>query len=97
MDEKDVFSSVTEITTFFDMEFNPFHIEDVIYLNVEELYPAEYSQYKEHFQLQLLNNNDELSNRFNLKKIKLIREEKYLNIKIAHKPKLTIDYYCEFI
>ena len=40
----------TEITTMYDMQSNPFSVGDIVYLDVEELYPMDYSKYKKSFQ-----------------------------------------------
>jgi len=87
----------TLITSFYDLEYNPFKINDIINLNVDELYPKDTKKYKEDFKLKLLKNQKELENIFKSKKIKLISESKWLNIKLISKNDLTIEYYCELI
>ncbi|MCP4664861.1 MAG: hypothetical protein GY849_00725 [Deltaproteobacteria bacterium] len=87
----------TEITTMFDMQSNPFKIGDILHLNVEELYPNDYKKYKEDFQRTLIQSNKELEQNFRRKTVKLVKVYNSLEFKVMKKPRLTIDYYCEFI
>lgn len=87
----------TAITSFYDMASNPFALNDVVNLNVEELYPADYSKSKEDFQLKMINDNKELESLFKRKQIKLIREGKWVEFKVTNSPRITIEYHCEFV
>ena len=87
----------TEIVNFYDLEANPFKIGDEVNLSVDELYPAEYSKYNDHYKKVFIEDNEELRKKFNRKKIKLVREGKYVSFKTAQKPSITIEYHCDII
>lgn len=87
----------THITTFYDMVYNPFKVGDEISLEVEELYPADYSKFKEVNQIILINKNKEQEELFNRKKIRLIKEGKYIKFKFVGENRLTIEYHCELL
>lgn len=87
----------TPITSFYDMVSNPFAVNDIVNLNVEELYFPDYSKFKEDYQLKMINDNKEIENLFNRKQVKLVREGKYVEFKITNSTRLTIEYHCEFV
>ena len=87
----------TEITTMYDMQSNPFAVGDIVHLDVEELYPMDYNKYKESFQKTLIQRNEELQTKFRRKKVKLVREGKWMQVKVIDKTKLTIEYHCEIV
>ena len=87
----------TEITTMYDMQSNPFSVGDIVYLDVEELYPMDYSKYKKSFQKILIQNNKDLETKFRRKKVKLVRERKWMQFTVIDKTKLTIEYHCEIV
>ena len=86
----------TEIVSMYDLASNPFKIGDEISLDVEELNPADYNKFKEPFQIKMINDNKELEAKFKWKKVKLVRERKYVKFKVANTPKLTIEYHCVY-
>ena len=86
----------TQITSFYDMASNPFNVGDIINLNVQELYPADYNKFKEDYQIKMINDNKELESKFQHKKVKLVREGKYVDFKVAKEAKLTIQYHCVY-
>ena len=85
----------TEIVAFYDLEANPFKLGDEVNLSIDELYPVEYSKYNDHYKKVLIKDNEELRKTFNRKKIKLVREGKYVSFKTAQKASITIEYHCE--
>lgn len=87
----------TPITSLYDLESNPFELNDIIHLDVEELYPIEYNKYKEDFRNKMIKDNEELEKTFRRKKVKLVKEGKYMKFKIIDKTKLTIEYHCDLI
>lgn len=87
----------TQITSLYDLESNPFTLGDIIHLDVEEVYPADYNKYKEDFRNKMIKSNEELEKTFKRKKVKLIKEGKYMVFNIVNKTQLTIEYYCDFI
>lgn len=87
----------TQITSFYDMQSNPFKVGDIVHLNVEELYPVDYNQYKEDFKIKMINDNKELEKRFKRKEVKIVKESKWVDFKVTKPPKLVIEYHCEFV
>jgi len=87
----------TPITSFYDLECNPFKLSDIVNLNVEELYPRDTEKYKEDFKQNMFKNQKELEDNFKRKKIKLVKEGKWLNLRLMSKNDLTIEYHCELI
>lgn len=87
----------TQITSFYDMQSNPFKVGDIVHLNVEELYPVDYNQYKEDFKIKMINDNKELEKLFKRKDVKIVKEGKWVEFKVAKEPKLVIEYHCEFV
>jgi len=87
----------TLITSFYDMQSNPFQVGDEVGLDVDELFPVDYNKFKEENQIKMINDNKELEKLFKRKKVKIIREGKYVKFKINSEPKLTIEYHCEML
>jgi len=87
----------TPITSLYDLESNPFTLNDIVHLDVEELYPVDYNKYKEDFRNKMIKDNEELKKTFRRKKVKLVKEGKYMKFKITTETKLTIEYHCELI
>ena len=86
----------TQITSMYDLASNPFKIGDEISLNVEELYPIDYDKYRHEVKVKMINVNAELEKKFKRKKVKLVREGKYVNFKVTKEAKLTIEYHCVY-
>ena len=63
-------AEATPITSLYDLESNPFVINDIIHLDVEELYPMDYDKYKEDFRNKMIKDNKELEKTFRRKKVK---------------------------
>jgi hypothetical protein len=86
----------TQITSMYYLASNPFKIGDKISLNVEELNPLDYDKYRHEVKVKMINDNAEVKRRFNCKKIKLIRERKFVNFKVTDQAKLIIEYLCVY-
>lgn len=87
----------TPLVSFLDVQSNPFKLNDVMHLDVEELVPAEYDGYNEDFKKNIINNNLELAKIFDRKKVKLVTEGKYVKFNVISDSRLDIEYYCEFV
>lgn len=87
----------TPITSFYNLASNPFKIGDELSLDVEELYPNDYNKFTKEIQEERINNNSELQSLFGRKKVKIIKEGKYVRFKLSSEPKLTIEYHCVFL
>jgi len=87
----------TPITSMYDVPSNPFKVGDEIHLDVEELYPVDYGQFKEAYRIKMIDDNKELETKFNRKKIKIVREGKSLRFKVIKEARLTIEYHCVYI
>ena len=87
----------TPITSFYGIESNPFKLGDTISLTVEELHPIEYNKYKPAYKEALLKSNKELKEVFDRRDVQLIKESKYVKVKAASGPTLTIEYHCNIV
>lgn len=76
------------------------------YLNTEEeteivIYDLEANPFKLGDEVNLsideLEDNEELCKKFNRKKIKLVREDKYVSFKTAQKASIVIEYHCDIV
>ena len=76
------------------MVSNPFALVDEINLNVSELYPADYKDYKQEYKEKMILDNEELKKLFKRKKVKIVKEGKWVDIKVAKAPNLVIEYHC---
>jgi hypothetical protein len=86
----------TPITSFYDMVSNPFKVGDEISLDVEELNPTKYANRQDLIAAGMLKDNKELINKFRLKDIVVLRENKYIYFNIVNEGKITIEYFCRF-
>lgn len=77
-----------------NVESNPFKKGDIINLSVSDITPKELSNINYKMAKVLMLNNEERKKLFHLKDIKLIEENKYLDIETD---KIIIEYFCEFI
>jgi hypothetical protein len=84
----------TPIISKFDMSSNPFKLGDVIKLSVDEIRPVELNKYNEQFAEKLVEQNKQNRKLFHLRDIKLVRENKYIEIENG---KIIIEYHCEII
>jgi S-adenosylmethionine synthetase len=87
----------TQITSFYDMTSNPFSVGDIVNLNVEELYSIDYNKFKEEIRVKMIEDNKELEKLFKRKKVKIVREGKWVEFKVANAPRLVIEFHCEFV
>ncbi len=90
-------SEETQITSMYDLASNPFKIGDEISLDVEELYPSDYNKFTDNHRIKMLKDNNELTEKFKHKKVKLVRENKYVDFNIVKEAKLTIEYHCVYL
>lgn len=86
----------TQITSFYELVSNPFKVGDEILLDVENLYPVEYNKFEPEVQANLRKKNSELETKFKRKKVKLVREGKYVKFTTLSEPKITIEYHCVY-
>lgn len=84
----------THITTLYDKNSNPFKVGDIVHLSVDELAPKDFTNFNDKGINVLKEINENLKDKFHLKSIKLIRENKYLELE---KSKLIIEYFCEIV
>jgi hypothetical protein len=87
----------TEITSFYDLQSNPFALNDIISINVDELYPVDINKFGDRTKEALIEKEREIKELFRFKKIKIVSENKYINIKVNEEPKLTIEYHCNVV
>lgn len=89
-------SQETKITSFYDMVSNPFKVGDTISFTVDELFPADTSDYPEHQKKTTIDNNNLLQDSFNRKKLTIVKEGKFVRFNGIREPRLTIEYHCIF-
>ena len=87
-----------EITRFTSIVSNPFNIGDVISLRVTELRcrdfnPTPNSQMKH----KMVKDNDDLIQNFDIKKVKIVSDFKQIRFNLLSEPRVTIEYFCEFV
>ena len=87
----------TPITSLYDLESNPFAINDIISLDIEQLFPSNYNRYTKSFQQTIIRDNEELCKTFKTKSVKIVREGKSMRFNSINETKLTIEYHCEFV
>lgn len=87
----------TGITSFHNLVSNPFKVGDEISLEVDELSPKDLSTFREELRIGYTTDNNNLSKKFRLKTIRIVRERKFMRFNLLHEPKLTIEYHCELI
>lgn len=84
----------SKITSFYELSSNPFKVNNIVYLSVNNIYPVECDKIPEKIRDKVLTNNKEVRELFNNTKVKLIEEFKYISFDEVNPSKLTIDYYC---
>ena len=87
----------TPITCLYDLESNPFAMGDLVYLDVKEIYLNDFIKDNEYLNNKMIKDNKELKKTFKYKKVKLVKEGKYLSFNTLNKTKLTIEYHCDLI
>lgn len=86
----------TAIATMYDLESNPFKVDDIISLTVNEIHP-DTTKYNSEFRDNMIKNNIELERMFTNKKIRLVRENKSMIFSSIQDARLTIEYHCEYV
>ncbi len=87
----------TPIDSFFDMQHNPFKLGDELKLKVVDIYPIEFNKYREEYKKNLLRDCEERKKIAHLKTFKIVKGNKYVDIRIAAKSAITIEYFCTLI
>jgi hypothetical protein len=87
----------TEITSMYNLPSNPFKIGDELLLDVEELYPVHYNKFKEKVRENMIRNSKDLENKFHRKRVRIVKEYKFLRFRLIEEAKLNIEYHCELI
>lgn len=85
------------INTYFNLSANPFKLGDIINLSVKEseLLRGIY-EINDQLHIKLQKNYEEERNLFHLKKVKLIEENKYIELNNDNKG-IIIEYFCKFV
>lgn len=65
-----------------------------IHIDVEEFYPLELNNLSEEVKTKRVQENEDIKKILNRKKVRIVREGKYLRFKVSREPKLTIEYHC---
>ena len=83
-------SDDTEVFTLHEMVSNPFKVGDYIHLQVNEV-PPKYEL------ANSVKNFKEKREKFHLKRVKLIKESKFVDINFIEDDEITISYECKLI
>ena len=87
----------TEITIFRELSTTPFKVGDKVSLSVTDIKKSTLHSYTDNYRTKVTNENELISEKFDLKDVIIKREEKYISFNILSEPTLTIDYYCKLI
>lgn len=90
----------TEIFSLYDIPVAPYDEGDTINLNVDDLYPSDFSIKidEEHPVFKKTHqDNENLTNNFHLKKIKIVKKSRYCRFNALKIKSLIVEYYCEFV
>lgn len=92
-------SEETLIASFYDMTSNPFSLNDVVNLNIEEIYPKELEKYNysDKMKSDVIERNETLHTLLHTKSVKLTKEGKYVTTNVIGETKLNIEYHCEIV
>lgn len=85
------------ITSFYDIESNPFSKGDIVSISIENNFPRDYENYPENVRIRMLKINKEKRDKFHLKKIKLTKEGKYIKHSPTARNHLVIEYHCDIL
>lgn len=85
------------ITTLNGIASDPFSLNDIIHLDVDELKLSDYKDYPAKLIGQLVEKNAEFREKFRLKDVILVEVKKFLDLNSMSEDKLTIEYMCEFV
>jgi hypothetical protein len=85
-----------EVIRLYDVYSNPFKVGDVLHIDVEELYPIDIKDYKPEHQANFQKENTRRRELFGRKKIRLVREGKYVHTKLLNKDRVEIEYFAKF-
>jgi hypothetical protein len=87
----------TNIAFFSDLTSNPFKLGDEINIAVHDLKQKDYIRYRTEYANKMKEDNKILQDTFNLKKIRLVKENVFAKITVANEPKLIYEYHCEIV
>jgi len=87
----------TEITSFTGLTSNPFNLNDVVNLSVKPLRNDEYEGANKDFIQNVIYNNHNAKEAFNLKEIRLLTEKKYIKFNVLSEPELYVEYHCQIV
>lgn len=85
------------ICTIHDTTCNPFKVGDVIGLKADDvLFASEVKEYKQEFRDKAFIAAKLIEDRFNRKKVVIVEELKWADLRLLRPTLVTIDYYCKF-
>lgn len=85
-----------QVISLYDVYQDLFKVGDVIYVNIEELYPKDIKQYREEFKQSFTEENERRIKLFHRKWVKLISRGIYVHSEMFRKDRIEIEYFCEF-
>ena len=84
----------TPITSFHELQFNPFKVGDIICVSVDDLVPAALNNFQKEHRITVVKKNEELRSLFNRKKIIIVKEGQYIRFDTLSEPKHVIEYHA---
>jgi len=87
----------TEIFSMYDLNCIPFKVGDKISLDIDELYPADYSKFLPHVQDHMITKNAEARKLFHRRDIIIFRVGNYARFNTINDGRMTIEYHCTFV
>lgn len=87
----------TPIFSMYDLSSIPFTVGDEINLDVDELYPIDYTKFRVDVQKNMIENADEHRKMFNRKMIKIVSKRHYARFNNLKTGTMTIEYHCELL
>ena len=87
----------TQITCMYDVTSNPFNLNDIVHLCVEDMSVSRLECYPKHMHDTFKEEQKVLWDTFRMKDVKLVKECKFLKFSRIGETKLIIEYYCEIV
>ena len=87
----------TPLTSFYDMQSDPFSTGDEIYIDMDSTAPVEMKHYPDDYKKVFLENEETKRKLLHNKKIRLLRRTVAVNVRMLRENLITIEYHCELI
>lgn len=75
----------------------PFKVGDRIHLDIDDLVPKDYNQYKPETSKRMIDDNNALKKQFHLKTIEIIKVAHYARFNTVRGGSMTYEYHCKIV